>query len=97
MLSLRKLDKPAVSIDKDHHTSYQYVEGRRSRSLIGLPAGLLVGQAGDSLRAEVLLSGVDHPSNSQKRYLAALEKVVALTPLVLPSAVSCSLIVFGLT
>ena len=95
MLSLRKLVKPAVAIDKDHHTSYQYVEGRRS--LIGLPAGLLVGQAGDSLRAEVFLSGVDHPSNSQKRYLAALEKVVALTPLILPSAVSCSLIVFGLT
>jgi hypothetical protein len=84
-----------VTVDRDHHTSYRYVEGRRS--LIGLPAGLLVGQTGDSLRAEVLLSGVDHPSNSQKRYLAALEKVVALTPLILPSAVSCSLIVFGLT
>lgn len=68
-------------------------------SLIGFATGLLIGKFSDWFWFELFFSalGIDHPSKLLKWYLAALEKVEALTPLIFPSALSSYLMVLGLT
>lgn len=70
----------------------------KPRSLVSPLAGLFISERGELLRGEILLgSGIDHPSEWKGEYLAAFEKVVALTPLILPSVISCCLMTLGLT
>ena len=68
-------------------------------SLVCFAARLLISERGMLLRLIVFFSPlrVDHPSKSRQKYLAALEKVDTLTPLILPSFSYCSLILFGWT